>query len=159
MSLQGGNDMRNKNQIIQSTLIFFFILLVIGNVFYQAGLAEENEIIMERDIVYGKGGDVDLKLDIARPEKVKGRLPSIIFIHGGGYHKMNRASMWEYRETAKRGYVAVTIDYRLTSTLNEHGEPKYQFPAQVHDIKCAVRYLRANARKYKIDPNMIGVIG
>ena len=43
--------------------------------------------------------------------------------------------------------------------FDEHGKPKYQFPAQVHDVKCAVRWLRANAKKYKIDPNRIGAVG
>ena len=52
---------------------------------------------------------------------------------------------------AERGYVAATITYRLA--------PKYQFPAAVHDTKAAVRWIRANAKKYQIDPNRIGVTG
>ncbi len=64
----------------------------------------------------------------------------------------------EIVEAAKRDYVAVTIDYRLTS-VRENGKPKYPFPAQLHDAKCAVRWLRANATKYNIDKNCIGVVG
>ena len=48
-------------------------------------------------------------------------------------------------EFAKRGYVAATIGYRLVPTA--------RFPAQVNDVKCAVRFLRANAEKYGIDPD------
>src|SRR5207244_5094174 len=52
---------------------------------------------------------------------------------------------------ASRGYVAVTVSYRLA--------PKFQFPAAVHDTKAAVRWLRANAAKYHIDPERIGTTG
>lgn len=54
--------------------------------------------------------------------------------------------------------MAVSVDYRLTS-VRESGNVKYPFPAQVHDVKCAVRWLRANAREYKIDPDRIGAVG
>jgi acetyl esterase/lipase len=60
--------------------------------------------------------------------------------------------------SAERGYVAVTIDYRQTS-IKEGGRAKYRFPDQVHDAKCAVRWLRANAKKYHVDPENIGVAG
>jgi acetyl esterase/lipase len=52
---------------------------------------------------------------------------------------------------AQRGYVAATVTYRLT--------PKHPFPAAIHDVQAAVRWLRANAAKYHIDPNRIGVTG
>ena len=151
--------MNKMKQIIRSVLLVFFILVVSFHASHQASLAEEKDVIRENDIVYGKGGDVDLTLDLARPEKGR-RLPALIFIFGGSWRSGSRtqysAEIWE---AAERGYVAVTIDYRLTSKLNEHGKPKYQFPAQIHDVKCAVSWLRANAKKYKIDPNRIGAVG
>jgi acetyl esterase/lipase len=52
---------------------------------------------------------------------------------------------------AQKGYVAVTVSYRLA--------PTHCFPAQVHDVKCAVRWLRAHAVRYKVDPERIGVFG
>ena len=55
------------------------------------------------------------------------------------------------KKLAENGYVAVTITYRLA--------PKYQFPAAVNDVKAAVRWLRANAAKYHIDPDRIGATG
>jgi acetyl esterase/lipase len=115
--------------------------------------------IEEKDLVYGKGGDVELKLNLARPTSDTGSFPALIFLFGGGYHSGSKEH-WrsDIKEAAKRGYVAVTIDYRLTN-IKENGKTKYPFPAQIHDGKCAVRWLRANASKYKIDPNRIGVVG
>ena len=115
--------------------------------------------VEETGLVYGKGGDVELKLNLARPASENGSFPAVVFLFGGGYSTGSRG-VWSsaIREAAKRGYVAVAIDYRLTS-VTENGKPKYPFPAQIHDGKCAVRWLRANARKYKIDTNRVGVVG
>jgi acetyl esterase/lipase len=113
----------------------------------------------ERDLVYGKGGDVELKLNLARPASGNGPFPALVFLFRGGFASGSK-EVWssELREAAKRGYVAVAIDYRLTRVW-ENGKPKYPFPAQIHDGKCAIRWLRANAREYKIDANRIGVVG
>jgi Esterase/lipase len=108
--------------------------------------------VYEPDIVFGKGGDVDLALDIARPEKLDKPTPCVVFIHGGGWTGGNRkVHVPQILDFAKRGYVSATIQYRLV--------PKAIFPAQVEDVKCGIRYLRANADKYKIDPNKIGAVG
>jgi len=123
------------------------------------GSNEEKEYILETEIVYGKGGDVELYLDLARPDSGKGPFPALIFLFGGGYASGSKRSFYHpIMDSAKRGYVAVAIDYRLTS-VRENGKPKYQFPAQLHDAKCAVRWLRANSRKYSIDKNRIGALG
>ena len=55
--------------------------------------------------------------------------------------------------------MAATIDYRLTNVLDEGSQAKYPFPAQIHDVKCAVRWLRANAEEHDIDPDRIGALG
>jgi acetyl esterase/lipase len=110
------------------------------------------DVEFTRDVVYGKGGDVDLKLNIARPKNAKGALPLVLFIHGGGWVEGSRSGhdpqTWDF---AKRGYVAATVEYRLTGVA--------KWPAQVNDVKCAVRFLRANASKYGIDPDHIGAVG
>jgi acetyl esterase/lipase len=118
------------------------------------GLAQqaEDKIQVERDIVFGKGGAVDLKLDLAMPKEGDGPFPAVLCIHGGGWRGGNRQQMSGSIATfAGRGYVAVTPEYRLT--------PGSRFPAQIEDCKAAVRWLRANAKKYKIDPDRIGAIG
>jgi len=116
-------------------------------------------VVVEKDITYGKGGTEDLKLDLARPEHADGLLPGIVYIHGGGWSGGNRTAYEnDIQEAAKRGYVAVTIEYRLTQP-DKSGKAKYPFPAQIEDCKCAVRWLRANAEKYHVDPNRIGATG
>ena len=126
----------------------------------KAMLETANEISVEKGLSYGKGGDIDLKLNLARPINGKGPFPALIFLHGGAYAGGIK-NVWnsEIQDAAKRGYVAAAIDYRLTIFRDESGQPKYPFPAQLHDGKCAIRWLRANADKYNIDVNRIGVIG
>jgi acetyl esterase/lipase len=115
--------------------------------------------IIETGFVYGKGGSEDLKLDLARPEQATGLMPGLVYIHGGGWRGGSRNGYHkEIEEAAQRGYVAVTIDYRLTQP-DAQGKAKYPFPAQLEDCKCAVRWLRANADKYHVDPHRIGATG
>jgi acetyl esterase/lipase len=117
------------------------------------------EVVVEKGITYGKGGEKNLKLDLARPEQSSGLLPAIVYIHGGGWQGGSRDTYHnDIQEAARRGYVAVTISYRLTDPDKNH-KPKHPFPAQVEDVKCAVRWLRANADKYHVDPNRIGATG
>lgn len=151
----------NRKQIIWSVLFGFFILAIISCAFFKTALAEEEAYIWEPSITYGKGGDVELKLDLARPASGKGPFPALIFMPGSGwgYNPVGRRQYCSALiKAAERGYVAVAVDYRLTS-VKENDKTKYLFPAQVYDVKCAVRWLRANAKKYKIDPNRIGAVG
>jgi acetyl esterase/lipase len=91
-------------------------------------------------------------VNIARPKTGAGPFPAIVCIHGGGFRAGHRDS---YNglclKLAEHGYVAVTVGYRLA--------PKYQFPAAVHDTKAAVRWLRASARHFNVDPHRIGTTG
>jgi acetyl esterase/lipase len=132
------------------------IVLGLGLFLIAVGLSQgqdkKAEIRVERDIVYGKGGDTDLQLDLAMPKDGDGPLPAIICIHGGGWRGGNRSNLAKTIEVlAGRGYVAATVSYRLV--------PKAVFPAQIEDCKAAVRWLRANAKKYKVDPDHIGAVG
>ncbi len=104
------------------------------------------------DLIYARYGEREMKLDLYRPKERARALPAIVCIHGGGWYKGERSSMTTLaRALASRGYVAVTISYRLS------GEAK--FPAAIQDCKAAVRWLRANAVEYGIDPAKIGVTG
>jgi acetyl esterase/lipase len=120
---------------------------------------DEDGYTLSRDIVYGTEGDVDLLLDIARPAFGEGPFPALIFLHSGWYAFGSKADFHtEMIEAAKRGYVATVINYRLTKE-KVNGKPKYQFPEQIYDGKCAVRWLRENAKNYRVDKNRIGVLG
>ncbi len=112
----------------------------------------QDEIDVLSDIVYGKGGEVDLHLDLARPKNLAAPAPCIVVIHGGAWRQGDKSMHAnEIRSFAKHGFVSASIQYRFC--------PKYRFPAQVEDVKCAVRYLRAHADKYGIDPDRIGAVG
>ncbi|MDV6030523.1 MAG: sulfatase-like hydrolase/transferase [Phycisphaera sp. RhM] len=104
------------------------------------------------DVTYARYGDRTLEMDIYRPKGDWGALPAVVCIHGGGWANGNRTSHRKIAQAlAARGYVAATISYRLS------GEAP--FPAAIHDCKAAVRFLRAHAKAYGIDPAKIGAIG
>ncbi|MCP5539776.1 MAG: alpha/beta hydrolase [Akkermansiaceae bacterium] len=104
------------------------------------------------DLTYASYGERELKLDLFRPKERGEPLPAIVCIHGGGWFQGDRSSMTNLAQAlAARGFVAVTISYRLS------GEAK--FPAAIQDCKAAVRWLRANAADYGIDPAHIAVTG
>ena len=110
------------------------------------------EVEVQKDVVYGTGADENLLLDLATPKGLAHPLPLIIWIHGGAWQGGNKGEFGSLiRESARSGYVAASISYRLA--------PKHVFPAQVEDCKCAVRWLRANAEKLHVDPRRIGVVG
>jgi len=121
-----------------------------------------DEPVVERNVVYGKGGEAELMLDIARPAG-EGPFPAIVFIHGGGWSGGNRLMYaGQILDAAKRGYVGATISYRLMKfdeAKKETTTATDPFPAQIHDCKAAVRWLRANADEYHVDPERVGVTG
>jgi len=111
-----------------------------------------SEIAVERDLVYGRGNTTDLRLDLAMPRTGAGPFPAVIFLHGGGWKAGNRQEMNHFIEgVARLGYVGVTVEYRLA--------PSARFPAQIEDCQMAVRWLRAHAKDYRIQPDRIGVVG
>lgn len=111
------------------------------------------DVTLIRDIQYGKGGGVPLYLHLALPNPALDKpVPVILVIHGGGWAEGTRDSrlQWAYR-FAQHGFAGATIDYRLSDQA--------PFPAQIQDCKCAVRYLRASAAKYRLDPERLGLMG
>jgi acetyl esterase/lipase len=106
----------------------------------------------ERDIVYGMGGEKELQLDLYSPKDLTEPVPAMIFIHGGGWRKGKRQDYKMYTtQFAAKGYVTATVTYRLG--------PEGYFPNCVEDVKCAVRWMRANAEELHVDPERIAVIG
>ncbi len=103
-----------------------------------------------------------MKLDLSRlkpastnpniADQTRKLLPCIIVIHGGGWSAGSKEDHDDLTwNLAGRGFVAATINYRLA--------PAHLFPAQIEDAKCAVRFLRAHAADYGIDPERIGAVG
>jgi acetyl esterase/lipase len=117
-----------------------------------AELPVPDDVVFERNIEFANPADQHLQLNLARPKNGSGPFPAVLCIHGGGFRAGTREGYSKLCLTlAQHGYVVATVDYRLA--------PKFQFPAAVHDVKAAVRWLRANAKKYNLDPARIGVMG
>lgn len=118
------------------------------------------EVVVENNLTYAEVGDLKLQLDLARPATGDGPFPLLVCIHGGGWTGGNRhAFRARIEQAAQRGYVAATLSYRLTQPDPQTGVPKHPFPAQIHDCKAAIRWLRAHAAEYKIDPQRVAVMG
>jgi acetyl esterase/lipase len=140
---------------LAAATVAFVLLLVVAPASASAGEPKADvpdDVIFETGIEYSNPDNQHLELDLARPKKREVHAPAILCIHGGGFRAGNR----EHHDRlciqlAQRGYVAATVSYRLA--------PKFQFPAAVNDVKAAVRWLRANANRYGIDPERIGVTG
>lgn len=105
------------------------------------------------DVEIGNGGNRTLKIEICYPKTVSSTpWPALVYIHGGGWnHGSKDLHAKKIIGYAKKGYIGVAIQYRLT------GEAI--FPAQIEDCKLAIRYLRAHAEHYHLNPNKIGVWG
>lgn len=134
------------------------LLLLCCVLFSLSCFAGETEFV--QDVVYGKGGDESLKLDIYRPkDKSSKPMPAVVFMHPGGWTQGDKSESGGktgvknvfLNSLASKGYFCVSINYRLA--------PKNIFPAQIEDSKCAVRFLRAKAKEYNIDPERIAARG
>jgi acetyl esterase/lipase len=111
------------------------------------------DVELQRDVTYGKGDEVVLKMDIYRPRTLpREPLPVIVYVHGGGWSAGSKdQSADKLVPFVQRGYCGVSINYRLT--------PLVRFPEPLHDCKCAIRFLRAKAKDLHLDPDRIGVWG
>ena len=128
------------------------VVVLCAQIAAAAELVVPETVAFERDLEFANPDGQHLQLNLARPKNAAGRRPAVLCIHGGGFRAGSReGNNGLCLKLAQRGFVAATASYRLA--------PKYQFPAAVHDVKAAVRWLRANADKYQIDPQRIGVTG
>ncbi|MGH2552298.1 MAG: pectinesterase family protein, partial [Chitinophagaceae bacterium] len=110
-------------------------------------------ISSEKNISYCSKKERELKLDVFYPnEKSEKKKTAILFIHGGGWRSGNKAMHYPLlQELAALGYVCITPEYRLSTEA--------LYPAAIHDIKSAIRWIRKNAAKYNIDVNRIVASG
>lgn len=107
------------------------------------------------DIVYGDGDGVPLLLDLVQPDpRPRGPMPALVWIHGGGWRfgdKRVETSQSIGLEFVRAGFTCLSINYRLSHQA--------LFPAQIHDAKASIRWLRAHAADLGVDPERIGVWG
>ena len=117
-----------------------------------ATAAGQGRVETANDLVYTKVGDTELKLDLARPADGAGPFPAVLVIHGGGWKGGDKKdSRPVLTQLAQRGYVAISPQYRFSQAA--------PFPAQVQDVKAAVRWLKGHAGEYKVDPTRVGAMG
>jgi len=109
---------------------------------------------VERNITYCVSGGIALTLDMHYPKTMSGPTPILVYVHGGswsGGDKNDWHGMMDVPELISRGYLVASVDYRHA--------PEWKFPTQIEDVKCAIRFLRANAARFNLDPNKIGAWG
>jgi acetyl esterase/lipase len=142
-----------------------YLMLFLTIIWYQfltPTISWSGDINLEEGIVFGQADQVELQLDMAYPVDGDGPYPALVYIFDSdwGIWPGSRAQCHlGIMKAAQRGYVAVTIDYRKATIIIEGDRAQYRFPDQVYDAKCAVRWLRVNARKYRIDAEKIGIAG
>jgi acetyl esterase/lipase len=141
-----------------SSLCFAFLLLFSCRAHAQSSSSStptpappEVEIAEEHDVVFGKGGTQDLHAEVVHPKDMRGTVPAIIYIHGGGWSGGTHKGLWAVERLARRGFYTASIEYRLSGVA--------KWPAQIQDCKLAVRWMRANAARFHVDPNHIGAFG
>lgn len=106
---------------------------------------------LQTDVVYSRRDGTELKADLYLP-KGDGPFPAVVYIHGGAWSGGVRTQLRrQAAHMAVKGVAGFAVDYRLS------GQAK--FPAALHDVKEAVRWVRANAARYRIDPNRIAAAG
>src|SRR4051794_33275278 len=110
---------------------------------------------LEKDIVFGKGGSTDLTLDVYQPPAgVASKRTAIIHLFGGGFFTGNKNAGYiinDAKALGARGYTSVSANYRL--------QTEGSWPSQIHDVKAAIRWTRANAARIGVDANRIVIAG
>jgi acetyl esterase/lipase len=105
---------------------------------------------VQRDIEFGKVDGRSLKLDLYLPASTVPKPPLIVYVHGGAWRAGSKSEM-PLGKLVAQGFAVASVDYRLSTEA--------VFPAQIHDIKAAIRFLRARQNDYGYDASRIAVAG
>ena len=120
-------------------------------------MGEQGRVTVEEGVVFGRGGGRELRCDVFRPPSSSasggdGPAPAVLLVHGGGWQMGDRSQLRGYGILLGRaGYVCVASEYRLI--------PEAPWPAQIHDVKAALRWMRAESGRLGIDPDRIAIEG
>ncbi len=110
------------------------------------------DVAKKEDLVYRQLGNRDLKLDVYYPAQKKEKYPAVLLVHGGGW-RTGDPSLLEpmAQRLAAEGYVTILPEYRLSLEA--------PYPAALHDLKAAVRWLRTQSQEFPIDTAKVAVLG
>ncbi|WP_270738902.1 alpha/beta hydrolase fold domain-containing protein, partial [Massilioclostridium coli] len=142
-----GNNVNHPND---------YLARVYAQVIYQTAFGEHHDDIGDlNDVSYVEGSnDPYQTLDIELPENMSGPVPVLVFIHGGAWvigDKTDEELGGILDAALAEGYATVRVNYRLAQNA--------QWPAQIYDCKAAIRFIRANAETYHLNPDQIAVMG
>lgn len=114
--------------------------------------SNSGSVKIEKNVVFGRGGDTDLRCDIYQPSGGVTKRMALIHLYGGGYRGGSKDDLADKVTPVTRlGYVSIAAQYRLAGMA--------KWPAQLADLKAAIRWARANAASLGIDPKLIAVVG
>jgi len=126
------------------------LIALLGTTLGALGTANAQGVVdLIADIEYVRSGDDALRLDLYQPRNRAGA-PLLIWVHGGRWEVGSKSPM-PLTALIERGFAIASLDFRPAS--------KARFPGQVHEIKAAIRFLRAAAPRYNYDPRRIGILG
>ncbi len=109
-------------------------------------------VTLKPDVVFGRGGERELLCDVYDPPFDGALRPGVLLVHGGAWKLGNRQQLKGYGFLiGRQDFVCVACEYRLSEEA--------QWPAQLHDVKAAIRWMRANADELRLDPNRIAIMG
>jgi acetyl esterase/lipase len=140
-----------RRALKKKTLPAALALLGLGTLFWRICMPTFDTAklgTIDQDVTYCRMEGLDLKMDVYYPES-GGPWPALIFVHGGGWTEGDKAPLPVIPTEA--GYLVTSINYRLY--------PAHRFPAMIEDVKCAIRFLRAHAATYNLDPDRVALIG
>ncbi len=112
-----------------------------------------SQVEVIKNVEYGQADGESLKLDVYQlPAQSDTLRPGVVFVHGGGWTGGDKGS-WaaQARDLAAKGYVAVSVNYRLA--------PNHSYPANIEDVQRAVRWLRSQSAAYHVDTARLGAMG
>jgi acetyl esterase/lipase len=125
------------------------LLLVLGFWISTIG-SQAAEPLTVREVEFARMGEAVLQLDLYLPEKAAVPPPLLIYVHGGAWRAGSRKDV-PVMALREKGYAIASVDYRLSVDA--------RFPANVHDLKAAIRFLRAKAAEYGYDPKRFAIVG
>ncbi len=118
----------------------------------EEGYPFPEEAVLHENITFFSTEETTLHLDILAPKVIEAPLPTVIWIHGGGWKFGDRRAAFErVFELIPHGFCAVAVDYRKSDAAI--------FPAQIQDVNASIRWLKAHGKSYGIDPDKMALWG